>query len=78
MVGYGVVTIVEEDGFVRRAASLAVGYDAMMRGAGMTSFRPRHVTVVAQRSHYSVTHTTALGDRRADSEWAIVTHPLAL
>ena len=77
MVGSGVANIVEEYGFVRRAASLAVGYDAMMRGADMTSFRRKYVSFLQKKAIVRTAFTTTLGYRRADSELAIVTHPFA-
>ena len=78
LIGFGISKTLEVGGFERRAAALAVGYDGMMRGAEMASFRCSDVTFVKGKAIIKLAFTKILGYRRADSELAIVSHPLAL
>jgi hypothetical protein len=78
LVGYGVARMLEHRGFLRRAASLAAGYDGLMRGTEMASFRFKDVTFCHKKAIIKLAFAKTLGYRRADSELALISHPLAI
>ena len=78
LVGYGVANMLEHRGFLGRAASLAAGYDGLMRGAEMASSRLKDVTFCHKKAIIKLAFTTTLSYRRADSELTLISHPLAI